>query len=162
MAVISRREHVLLIYSNKCFELRRKVNIRRRWKMGASSYARRVCWMRVSLGDNKVALESPQSDEDGKLVLCKGSPAPDAAKRSTENMPLYKEADKYCQREALPYRLGNWIGKSKARVGYELSSARIFYEYIPIGSAANIAKRIEAHERSLMEKLCLLFGNGNE
>ena len=116
----------------------------------------------VSLGYNKITVESPQLDEDGKPILRKGNPVPDTAKRDTENVPLDQDIDKYFQREVLPYRPGSWIDKSKTKVGYEIPFTRTFYEYAPIEPAADIAKRIEAHERSLMEKLRLLFGNGGE
>lgn len=116
----------------------------------------------VSLGYNKVTVESPLLDEDGKLVLRKGAAVADTAKRDTENIPLDQDIDKYFQREVLPYRPGSWIDKSKTKVGYEIPFTRTFYEYAPIEPASDIAKRIEEHEHRLIEKLRLLFGNDGE
>ena len=185
---LSHREHVLLIDVSKCFEPRRKPIGNKRVDITKpcdamiveafgnyrdGEYTRVlengrtiICKARmveaVSLGYNKITVESPQLDEDGKPILRKGNPVPDTAKRDTENVPLDQDIDKYFQREVLPYRPGSWIDKSKTKVGYEIPFTRTFYEYAPIEPAADIAKRIEAHERSLMEKLRLLFGNGGE
>ena len=41
---------------------------------------------------------------------------------------------------------------------YEIPFTKTFYEYLELEPADDIAKRIEAHERSLMEKLHALFG----
>lgn len=185
---LSHREHVLLIDASKCFEPRRKPIGNKRVDITKpcdamiveafgnyrdGEYTRVLengrtitCKARVveavSLGYNKITVESPQLDEDGKPILRKGNPVPDTAKRDTENVPLDQDIDKYFQREVLPYRPGSWIDKSKTKVGYEIPFTRTFYEYAPIEPAADIAKRIEAHERSLMEKLRLLFGNGGD
>ena len=58
------------------------------------------------------------------------------------------------------YRPGAWIDKSKTKVGYEIPFTRTFYEYEELEPAADIAKRIAAREKVLMEKLQALFGNG--
>ena len=47
-------------------------------------------------------------------------------------------------------------------VGYEIPFTKTFYEYKELEPADEIAKRIEAHERSLMEKLRMLFGKVDE
>ena len=46
----------------------------------------------------------------------------------------------------------------KTKLGYEIPSTRIFNEFKEVEPADEIAKRIEAHERSLIEKLHALFG----
>ena len=66
----------------------------------------------------------------------------------------------YFAREVLPYRPGAWIDKSKTKVGYEIPFTRTFYEYEELEPAADIAERIAAREKVLMEKLQALFGNG--
>ena len=185
---LSHREHVLLIDASHCYEPRRKAIGNKRVDITKDcdtmiveafgnyrddEYVREldngrkiVCKSRVidsvSLGYNKITVESPQLDESGKPILRKGNPVPDTAKRDTENVPLDQDIDKYFQREMLPYRPDSWIDKSKTKVGYEIPFTRTFYEYAPIEPAAEIAMRIEAHERSLMEKLHLLFGNGGD
>ena len=55
-----------------------------------------------------------------------------------------------------------WIDRNKTKVGYEIPFTRTFYEYKELEPAADIAKRIEAHEQSMMQNLHELFGNGGE
>lgn len=116
----------------------------------------------ISLGYNKITVESPALDENGKPVLKKGSPIADTSKRDTESVPLDEDVDAYFAREVLPYRPGAWIDKSKTKVGYEIPFTRTFYEYVELEPAADIAKRIEAREKVLTKKLQALFGNGGE
>jgi len=68
--------------------------------------------------------------------------------------------DAYFKREVLPYNPKAKIVKSKTKVGYEIPFTRTFYEFKEVEPADEIAKRIEEHERSLMEKLHTLFGQG--
>ena len=70
--------------------------------------------------------------------------------------------DAYFAREVLPYNPEAWIDKSKTKVGYEIPFTRTFYEYKEIEPADQIAKRIEEHERALMQKLHDLFGKDGE
>jgi type I restriction enzyme M protein len=114
----------------------------------------------ISLGYNKITIESPMLDEGGNPVLVKGKPVADTSKRDTENVPLDEDVDAYFEREVLPYRPGAWVDKSKTKIGYEIPFTRTFYEYSELEPAADIAKRIQARERVLMEKLRTLFGNG--
>ncbi len=121
-----------------------------------------VCKSRVldgsSFGYSKIVVESPQLGADGKKILKRGKPVADTSKRDTENVPLGEDVDAYLAREVLPYNPDAWIDKSKTKIGYEIPFTRIFYEYKPIEPAAEIARRIEQHERVLMEKLHELFG----
>lgn len=179
---------VQLIDASQCFESRRKSIGNKRvditdvcrelivkaygnyvdhtYEENLESGAHIVCKSRildsVSLGYNKVVVESPLLDEDGKKVLKKGKPVADTSKRDTENVPLDEDIDAYIAREVLPYNPDAWVDKSKTKVGYEIPFTRTFYEYKPIEPAAEIAKRIEAHEQSLMQKLHDLFGKDGE
>lgn len=101
-------------------------------------------------------------DENGQPVRKRGKPVADTSKRDTENVPLDEDMDAYLSREVLPYNPHAWIDRSKTKVGYEIPFTRTFYEYKPIEPAAEIAKRIEAHEQSLMQKLHDLFGKDGE
>ena len=112
----------------------------------------------VTLGYNKITVESPELDEEGNKVLKNKKPVADAKKRDTENVPLDEDIDAYFKREVLPYNPDAWIDKKKTKVGYEIPFTRTFYEYKQIEPADVIAKRIEAHEKSLMAKLHELFG----
>ena len=112
----------------------------------------------VTLGYNKITVESPELDENGEKVLKKNQPVADAKKRDTENVPLDEDIDTYFEREVLPYNPDAWIDRKKTKVGYEIPFTRTFYEYKQIEPAEAIAKRIEKHEKSLMSKLHELFG----
>ena len=112
----------------------------------------------VTLGYNKITVESPELDEDGNKVLKNKKPVADAKKRDTENVPLDEDIVDYFKREVLPYNPDAWIDKKKTKVGYEIPFTRTFYEYKQIEPADVIAKRIEEHEKSLMAKLHELFG----
>ena len=112
----------------------------------------------VELGYNKITVESPELDEKGKKVLKKGKPFADSSKRDTENVPLNMDIEEYLKAEVLPYNPDAWIDKSKTKVGYEIPFTRTFYVYKELEKADDIAKRIEAHEQSLIAKLYALFG----
>ena len=112
----------------------------------------------VTLGYNKITVESPELDEEGNKVIKSKKPVADAKKRDTENVPLDEDIDAYFKREVLPYNPDAWVDKKKTKVGYEIPFTRTFYEYKQIEPADEIAKRIEAHEKSLMAKLHELFG----
>ena len=112
----------------------------------------------VELGYNKITVESPELDENGKKVLKKGKPVADSSKRDTENVPLNMDIEEYLKAEVLPYNPDAWIDKSKTKVGYEIPFTRTFYVYKELEKADDIAKRIEAHEQSLIAKLHALFG----
>jgi len=179
---------VQLIDASKCYESRRKSIGNKRvditeacrelivraygeyrdqtYERVLESGAKLVCKSRVldsvALGYNKITVESPLLDEEGKKILKKGKPVADTAKRDTENVPLDEDIDAYFTREVLPYNPEAWIDKSKTKVGYEIPFTRTFYEYKEIEPADQIAKRIEEHERALMQKLHDLFGKDGE
>lgn len=177
---------MLLIDASKCFEQRRKpignkrvditkeardliVRVYGEYRSGTfevttESKHKLVCKAKcmpiLSLGYNKITVESPQLDEDGKPVMKRGKAVADTSKRDTENVPLDEDTDTYFEREVKPYNPDAWVDHSKDKVGYEIPFTRTFYEYKTLEPANVIAKRVEAHERSLMSKLQSLFGNG--
>lgn len=116
----------------------------------------------MSLGYNKITVESPLVDEDGNPILKRGKPQADTTKRDTENVPLDEDVDVYFAREVKPYSPDAWIDHDKDKVGYEIPFTRTFYEYKTLEPADSLAKKIETHERALMEKLQALFGNGGD
>lgn len=180
----SHREHVLLIDASQCYESRRK-NIGNK-KVDISKEARNMivkaygeyrdeeytlttteghtllCKSKVlsslSLGYNKITVESPQLDEYGKPIIKRGKALADTSKRDTENVPLVEDTDVFFKREVLPYSPDAWIDHSKDKVGYEIPFTKTFYEYEELEPASEIAVRIEAHEKALVEKLQVLFG----
>lgn len=184
----SHREQVLLIDASQCYEQRRKPIGNKRvditddcrnlivqaygeyrshefthtFANGQSIICKAKVMDAVSLGYNKITIESPRVDEDGNLVKKGKKLVADTSKRDTENVPLDEDIDIYFEREVLPYRPNSWIDRNKTKVGYEIPFTRTFYEYKELEPAADIAKRIEAHEQSMMQNLHELFGNGGE
>ena len=110
------------------------------------------------LGYRKITVETPLLDANGRKVMKKGKPVADADKRDTENVPLQEDIRDYLAREVLPYNPDAWIDRAKTKIGYEIPFTRVFYVYKELEKAADIANRIKAHERSLMDKLNTLFG----
>ena len=184
----SHREQVLLIDASQCYEQRRKPIGNKRVDISEScrnlivkaygAYISEdyndeiadnktiICKCKVmdavSLGYNKITVESPELDETGNPVKKGNKFVADKNKRDTENVPLDEDIDDYFNREVLPYRPNAWIDRAKTKVGYEIPFTRTFYEYKELESAADIAKRIKEHEQSMMKKLHELFGNGGE
>ena len=109
-------------------------------------------------GYRKITVETPLLDEKGQKVLKRGKPVADTDKRDTENVPLKEDIEAYLDREVRPYNSEAWVDEAKTKVGYEIPFTRVFYVYKELEKAADIAVRIEAHEKSLMEKLNSLFG----
>lgn len=184
----SHREQVLLIDASQCYEQRRKPIGNKRVDIsevcrnlivqaygdyythdytheiseGKSVICKCKVLDSVNLGYNKITVENPKLDEHGNPVKKGKKLVADKAKRDTENVPLDEDIDDYFNREVLPYRPNAWIDRTKTKVGYEIPFTRTFYEYKALEPATDIAKRIEEHERSMMQKLQDLFGNGGE
>ena len=116
----------------------------------------------ISLGYNKITVETPEYGPDGFVVKKKNKPVPDKSKRDTEDVPLDEDIDVYFEREVLPYNPDAWIDKTKTKVGYEIPFTRTFYKYQKLEPASEIAKRIESYEQSLMQKLHALFNEEGE
>ena len=180
----SREGKILLIDASNCFEPRRKsignkrvdiseacrdLIVKAYGEYSTADYTETlangkeiICKSRlmdnVELGYNKITVESPELDENGQKILKKGKPVADSSKRDTENVPLNMDIEEYLKAEVLPYNPDAWIDKSKTKVGYEIPFTRTFYVYKELEKADDIAKRIEAHEQSLIAKLHTLFG----
>ena len=111
----------------------------------------------VEFGYNKIVVERPQRDENGKIVLKKGNPVADASLRDTENVPLVQDIDRYFEREVLPYAEDAWIDKKKTKVGYEIPMTRYFYEYQAPEKVEDIVARIHVLEADISASLEKLF-----
>lgn len=183
---VGHREQVQLIDASKCFEPRRKPIGNKRVDItkdardlivqaygeyrdglfeavtedGHKLVVKSKVLPALSLGYNKITVESPVTDDNGIPVLKKGNMQADASKRDTENVPLDEDMDVYFEREVLPYNPNAWIDHSKDKIGYEIPFTRTFYEYKEIEAADVLATKIEAHEAILMSKLHSLFGEG--
>lgn len=119
-------------------------------------------------GYYKIVVESPQVDEDGKIILKKKQPVADTSKRDTENVPMIlgKDQDEvireYFEKEVLPYNPDAWVDENKTKIGYEIPFTRHFYKYVAPEKSEAIAERISAIENDLMASLKTLFENGGE
>lgn len=113
-------------------------------------------------GFNRIQIDSPSYDEDGKLITKgkKNQLVADASKRDFENVPLTEDIDSYFEREVKPYNPEAWIEKSKTKIGYEIPFTRYFYKYEAPEKAEVIADRITNHEKEIMTSLEKLFGKG--
>ena len=111
----------------------------------------------AEFGYSKIVVERPLLGEDGKPVLKKGKPVPDAARRDTENVPLTEDIDAYFTREVLPYAPDAWIDRSKTKVGYEIPMTRYFYEYQAPEASDAILTRIIGLENEIAASLQNLF-----
>jgi len=108
-------------------------------------------------GYNKVVIERPLLDEDGKPIVKRGKKQADAALRDTENIPLVEDIDAYFTREILPYYPEAWIDKSKTKVGYEIPMARYFYNFSEVGNTDNLVAEIGALEDEIAAAMNSLF-----
>ena len=111
----------------------------------------------VDFGYNKIVVERPLCDENGKLILKKGKKQPDASLRDTENVPLSEDIDSYFAREVLPYAPDAWIDTKKTKVGYEIPMSRYFYEYKAPDAVEDVLVRIRELESEIGESLDALF-----
>ena len=126
----------------------------------------KVCESKIfnneDFGFNRIQIDSPSYDEEGKLITKgkKNQPVADASKRDFENVPLTEDIDSYFEREVKPYNPEAWIEKSKVKVGYEIPFTRYFYKYEAPEKTEVIAERITNHEKEIMTSLEKLFGKG--
>lgn len=114
----------------------------------------------VEFGYNKIVVERPLVDENGKPVLKKGKKVADASLRDTENVPMEEDIDSYFAREVLPFAPDAWIDKSKTKVGYEIPMTKYFYEYQEPEASDDILSRIIGLEDEIAVSLKTLLHKG--
>ena len=114
----------------------------------------------VEFGYNKIVVERPLLDENGKPVLKKGKKVADADLRDTENVPMDEDIDAYFAREVLPYAPDAWIDKTKTKVGYEIPMTRYFYEYQATEASDDVLSRIIGLEDEIAVSLKTLLNKG--
>lgn len=110
-------------------------------------------------GYTKITVERPLRDENGELVLKKGTKQPDSSLRDTESVPLKEDIDEYFGREVLPFAPDAWIDTKKSTVGYEIPFTRYFYKYEAPKPSAEIMAEILELEKELDGSLAEVFGN---
>lgn len=115
----------------------------------------------VEFGYNKIVVERPLLDENGKPVLKKGKKVADASLRDTENVPMEEDIDAYFAREVLPYAPDAWIDKTKTKVGYEIPMTRYFYKFQEPEASDDILSRIIGLEDEIAVSLKTLLHKGD-
>ena len=112
----------------------------------------------ISLGYNKITVESPLIDADGNIELKKGKPIADPSKRDTENVPLNEDIDVYFKRQVLSYNPDAWIDRNKTKVGYEIPMTRFFYEFPSLESSDSIMDELRSLREGLVSSLVEVLG----
>lgn len=112
----------------------------------------------ISLGYNKITVESPLLDADGNIELKKGKPITDPSKRDTENVPLNEDIDVYFKRQVLSYNPDAWIDRNKTKVGYEIPMTRFFYEFPSLESSDSIMDELRSLREELVSSLVEVLG----
>lgn len=112
----------------------------------------------ISLGYNKITVESPLLDADGNIELKNGKPVADPSKRDTENVPLDEDIDVYFKRQVLSYNPDAWMDRSKTKVGYEIPMTRFFYEFPALESSDGIIDELLSLRDGLVSSLTEVLG----
>jgi len=123
----------------------------------AGVYCQSKIFENEAFGYRKITVERPERDAEGKPVLKRGKPVPDANLRDTENVPLTEDVESYFKREVLPYAPDAWIDEKKTKIGYEIPMTRYFYEYQAPEKTEDIMARITALEQEISASLQALF-----
>lgn len=114
-------------------------------------------------GYSKVTVESPQKDENGKLILNKkGQKQADVTLKDTEDIPLTEDIDEYFEREVLPFNPEAWIDKKKTKVGFEIPFTRLFYKYQDPEKSDIIFAQIKEIEERIIKNFEALSGQDVE
>ncbi|MDP5872914.1 type I restriction-modification system subunit M [Streptococcus mutans] len=111
-----------------------------------------------TFGFTKVTVESPQKDEDGKVILKKGKPVADKKLSDTEDIPLTDDIQAYFEKEILPFNPEAWMDRKKDKIGYEIPFTRLFYKYTAPEASETIAERIRQLEESIVANFEALSG----
>lgn len=109
-------------------------------------------------GFNKIIIESPLKDENGKIVMKNNKPTPDSNLRDTEDIPLTEDIEIYFEREIKPFNPEAWVDESKSKVGYEIPFTRIFYKYEVPKKSEEIAIIIKELEENIVKSFEALSG----
>lgn len=90
-----------------------------------------------------LTVEQPLRDEQGNVVKKKGVMQPDKQKRTTERVPLTRDAKEHFRTEVLPHiDPESWLDIASTKIGYEISFTRYFSEYEKPEASAAIKERL--------------------
>ena len=131
--------------------------LNKEYKLGERTVESKI-FENLDFGFNKVTVESPLKDEQGKLILKGKKVQPDASLRDTEDVPLTEDIDSYFEREIKPFNPDAWIDKNKTKVAYEIPFTRLFYKYVAPERTEDIALKIKVLEESIVRSFEQLSG----
>lgn len=131
--------------------------LNKEYKLGEKTVESKI-FENLEFGFNKVTVESPLKDEQGKLILKGKKVQPDASLRDTEDVPLTEDIDSYFEREIKPFNPDAWIDKNKTKVAYEIPFTRLFYKYVAPEKTEDIALKIKVLEESIVRSFEQLSG----
>ncbi|WP_022911025.1 type I restriction-modification system subunit M [Aestuariimicrobium kwangyangense] len=122
---------------------------------------------REEFGFQRITVERPTKDEDGRPILKRGKPVADASLRDQENVPLpagffeldasqreqvlIESAEKHLHEEIHPYVADAWLDHKKTKLGVEIPFTRQFYVYEQPRAVEEIAAEIKALEGQIQE-----------
>ncbi|CAI9405834.1 type I restriction-modification system subunit M [Aestuariimicrobium sp. T2.26MG-19.2B] len=122
---------------------------------------------REEFGFQRITVERPTKDEDGRPILKRGKPVADASLRDQENVPLpagffdldesqreqvlIESAEKHLAEEIHPYVPDAWIDHKKTKLGVEIPFTRQFYVYEPPRPVEEIAAEIKDLEGQIQQ-----------
>ncbi len=106
-----------------------------------------------AFGYQRVTVERPKLDEDGKPQRNRKGPVADPDLRDNENVPLTEDVDEYMRREVLPHVPHAWVDTTKTKIGYEIPFTRLFYRHAPSRPLADIDADIARVEGEIQRVL---------
>ncbi len=109
-------------------------------------------------GYTTITIERPLYDEAGNTVISikgknKGKTQPDTNLRTTENVPLNENIEKYFEIEVKPHAPDAWIDYEKNKVGYEIPFNRHFYIFEPLRPLVEIDSELKSVTESILEMI---------
>lgn len=107
-------------------------------------------------GFTKVAVETAEVDENGKVVTKKDKPVAEKGKTDYEIIPLNDDIDEYFKKEVLPFNEKAFMDRSKDKIGYEIPFTRIFYKFVPPRKSEEIFeefKMLLKEEKALIDDI---------
>ncbi len=108
----------------------------------------------------ELTVEQPKRNGNGELELKKGKPVADASLRSTERVPLKKDALRYFEEEVKPHiDQDAWIDITKTRIGYEINFQQYFYKYQRLESSEVLESKIKEGQKEIMDLINSIFAD---
>ena len=125
----------------------------------ADLFTSRISNSVVELGLSQSMLKnlvSGLSVRDEDAPICKGpkgNPLPDPDLRTTENVPLSVDVERFIAEEIKPYLDDFWIDRAKDRIGFEIPITRHFFSYIPPRALDEIDEELNGLVKEISELL---------